>query len=41
VAARNRAAGKGSLFDPWVQAAPVLLDFMAGKEAGVPTILPE
>jgi 2-hydroxy-6-oxonona-2,4-dienedioate hydrolase len=41
VAARNRAAGKGSLFDPLVQAAPVLLDFMAGKEAGVPTILPE
>jgi pimeloyl-ACP methyl ester carboxylesterase len=41
VAAANRAAGKGSLFDPWVQAAPVLLDFMAGKEAGVPTILPE
>jgi hypothetical protein len=24
-------AGQGSLFDPWVDAAPVLLDFMAGK----------
>jgi 2-hydroxy-6-oxonona-2,4-dienedioate hydrolase len=41
VAAANSHAGKGALFDPWVQAAPVLLDFMAGKEAGVPTILPE
>jgi 2-hydroxy-6-oxonona-2,4-dienedioate hydrolase len=41
VAAARSHAGQGALFDPWVQAAPVLLDFMAGKEAGVPTILPE
>jgi pimeloyl-ACP methyl ester carboxylesterase len=34
-AARNVGAGKGSLFDPWVQGAPALLDFMAGKPAGV------
>jgi pimeloyl-ACP methyl ester carboxylesterase len=39
VAASNSAAGRGSLFDPWVQAAPVLLDFIDGKPAGVPTIL--
>jgi 2-hydroxy-6-oxonona-2,4-dienedioate hydrolase len=38
-AARNRAAGTGSLFDPWVLAAPVLLDFMAGKPAGVATVI--
>lgn len=38
-AAKNTAAGKGSLFDPWVDAAPVLLDFMAGKPAGVATIV--
>lgn len=30
-------AGTGSLFDPWVKAAPVLLDFMAGREAAAPT----
>jgi 2-hydroxy-6-oxonona-2,4-dienedioate hydrolase len=41
VAAANSAVGKGSLFDPWVHAAPVLLDFIDGKPAGVPTILPE
>jgi 2-hydroxy-6-oxonona-2,4-dienedioate hydrolase len=41
VAAANAHAGNGALFDPWVQAAPVLLDFMAGKPAGVPTILPD
>jgi pimeloyl-ACP methyl ester carboxylesterase len=40
-AAARSHAGKGSLFDPWPDAAPVLLDFMAGKPAGVPTILPE
>jgi hypothetical protein len=40
-ASRNRNAGKGNLFDPWVDAAPVLLDFMAGKPAGEPAILPE
>jgi 2-hydroxy-6-oxonona-2,4-dienedioate hydrolase len=38
-AAKNSAAGTGALFDPWVDAAPVLLDFMAGKPAGVATIL--
>jgi len=32
-------AGNGSLFDPWVHAAPVLLDFIDGKPAGTPTIL--
>jgi pimeloyl-ACP methyl ester carboxylesterase len=40
VASKKRNEGTGNLFDPWVQAAPVLLDFMAGKEAGVPTMLP-
>jgi pimeloyl-ACP methyl ester carboxylesterase len=30
-AAAKAHAGNGSLFDPWVDAAPVLLDFMAGK----------
>jgi pimeloyl-ACP methyl ester carboxylesterase len=34
------AAGTGALFGPWVQAAPVLLDFMAGKEAGTPYTSP-
>lgn len=38
-ATRKAAAGKGSLFDPWVEAAPVLLDFIAGKPAGVSTIV--
>jgi len=41
VAARRSHQGEGSLFDPWVHAAPVLLDFIDGKPAGVPTILPE
>ena len=41
VAAARSHQGQGSLFDPWVQAAPVLLDFIDGKPAGVPTILPE
>lgn len=41
VAAARSQAGEGSLFDPWVQAAPALLDFMDGKPAGVPTILAE
>jgi 2-hydroxy-6-oxonona-2,4-dienedioate hydrolase len=27
-------AGTGSLFDPWVQAAPVLLDFIDGRDVG-------
>lgn len=40
-AVRKSAAGQGSLFDPWVQAAPALLGFMAGKPAGTPTILPD
>jgi pimeloyl-ACP methyl ester carboxylesterase len=39
-AARKRSEGTGNLFDPWVQAAPVLLDFIAGKPAGTPTTLP-
>lgn len=34
-AARN--AGKGSIFDPWIEAVPVWLDFLDGKEAGTPT----
>lgn len=37
-ASKNAREGKGSLFDPWVQAAPALLDFMAGKPAGVPSM---
>jgi pimeloyl-ACP methyl ester carboxylesterase len=41
VAAAKSHAGDGALFDPWVHAAPVLLDFIDGKPAGVPTILPE
>jgi 2-hydroxy-6-oxonona-2,4-dienedioate hydrolase len=41
VAAAKSHAGEGALFDPWVHAAPVLLDFIDGKPAGVPTILPE
>lgn len=41
VAAAKSRAGDGALFDPWVHAAPVLLDFIDGKPAGVPTILPE
>jgi 2-hydroxy-6-oxonona-2,4-dienedioate hydrolase len=41
VAAAKAHSGQGALFAPWVDAAPVLLDFMAGKPAGVPTILPE
>jgi 2-hydroxy-6-oxonona-2,4-dienedioate hydrolase len=41
VAAARSHQGQGSLFDPWVHAAPVLLDFIDGKPAGVPTILPE
>jgi len=36
-ASAERDAGRGSIFDPWLQAAPVLLDFMAGREAGTPT----
>jgi 2-hydroxy-6-oxonona-2,4-dienedioate hydrolase len=38
VASKKRNEGTGALFDPWVQAAPVLLDFMAGKAAGTSTI---
>lgn len=30
-AVKSMYAGQGSLFDPWVQAAPVLLDFFAGR----------
>jgi hypothetical protein len=30
------ARGEGSLLDPWVQAAPALLAFMAGTDAGTP-----
>jgi pimeloyl-ACP methyl ester carboxylesterase len=40
-AAKNSAAGQGALFDPWVHGAPALLDFMAGKPAGVSTIAGE
>ncbi len=36
----KRDAGQGSIFDPWLLAAPVLLDFMAGEEAGVVTTVP-
>jgi 2-hydroxy-6-oxonona-2,4-dienedioate hydrolase len=36
----KRDAGQGSIFDPWLQAAPVLLDFMAGKDSGVATTVP-
>jgi pimeloyl-ACP methyl ester carboxylesterase len=36
-ASKARSQGKGSLFDPWVEAAPALLDFMAGKPGGVAT----
>lgn len=35
-----REAGKGSIFDPWIHAVPVLLDFLAGKDAGVATTVP-
>jgi pimeloyl-ACP methyl ester carboxylesterase len=35
-ASKDWAAGTGALFGPWVQAAPVLLDFMAGRDAGTP-----
>ncbi len=41
VAAAKSHAGQGGLFDPWVHAAPVLLDFIDGKPAGVPTMLPD
>jgi len=41
VASRNAHEGKGSIFDPWIHAAPVLLDFIDGKPAGVPTIVAE
>jgi pimeloyl-ACP methyl ester carboxylesterase len=37
-ASRAAAAGTGSLFGPWIDAAPALLDFMSGKPAGTPTI---
>lgn len=40
-AALSTAAGTGALFDPWVHAAPALLDFMAGKAAGVATFAGE
>ena len=40
-AAKNSAAGTGALFDPWVDAAPALLDFIAGKAAGVATFAGE
>jgi hypothetical protein len=36
-ASKARSQGKGTLFDPWVEAAPALLDFMAGKPGGVAT----
>jgi pimeloyl-ACP methyl ester carboxylesterase len=39
-ASKKRNEGTGNLFDPWVQAAPVLLDFIAGKPAGTPTTIP-
>jgi 2-hydroxy-6-oxonona-2,4-dienedioate hydrolase len=38
-AAKATAAGTGHLFDPWVQAAPALLDFMAGQSAREPTMI--
>jgi 2-hydroxy-6-oxonona-2,4-dienedioate hydrolase len=34
------AAGTGALFAPWELAAPALLDFMSGKEAGTPYTSP-
>ncbi len=37
-ASKKRNEGTGALFDPWVQAAPALLDFIAGKPAGTSTI---
>ena len=40
-AAKNSAAGTGALFDPWVDVAPALLDFIAGKAAGVATFAGE
>jgi 2-hydroxy-6-oxonona-2,4-dienedioate hydrolase len=40
-AAKNSAAGTGALFDPWVDAAPALLDFIAGKAAGAATFAGE
>jgi len=40
-AAKGVREGRGSLFDPWVQAAPALLDFMAGKPGGVATFAGE
>jgi pimeloyl-ACP methyl ester carboxylesterase len=40
-AAKNTASGQGALFDPWVHAAPALLDFMAGKAGGVATFAGE
>ncbi len=33
----EREAGRGSIFDPWMHAVPVLLDFLEGKPAGEPT----
>ena len=35
-ASAAHARGEGALFEPWQHAAPALLDFMAGKEAGTP-----
>jgi pimeloyl-ACP methyl ester carboxylesterase len=35
-ASKDWAAGTGALFGPWVEAAPMLLDFMAGRDAGTP-----
>ncbi|WP_409333228.1 alpha/beta fold hydrolase [Trujillonella humicola] len=32
-----REAGTGNIFDSWVLAAPLLVDFVDGKEAGEPT----
>ncbi|GAA2120754.1 alpha/beta fold hydrolase [Actinomadura napierensis] len=33
-------AGKGSVFDPWRQAAPLLLDFVDGREVGPGALAP-
>jgi 2-hydroxy-6-oxonona-2,4-dienedioate hydrolase len=35
-ASKDWAAGTGALFGPWAKAAPMLLDFMAGRDAGTP-----
>lgn len=36
-AGEAREAGTGNIFDPWMHAVPLLLDFLEGKEAGTAT----